>query len=694
MQNSRDDAALLRLLQLAAIASNEASDLKSAAAICLLETRRATGWPVGHLYLSNEDGTAMEPTGVWSLADPVAYNPFRETTDQLTLPAGKGLAGRVLATSTPHWIVDARIDDNFPCAAVAASVGLGAGLAFPILAGDHVAGVMELFASEVAPPNKRLLDILSQVGRQLGRVVERERAAESLRAGEARFRAITRSATDAIVVADVNGTVTFWNEAAGHMFGYTEQDILGRPLTMLMPESFREAHSEGIRRMGRGGESRVIGKVVELVGLHKDGHQFPIELSLSTWEGQGQRSYSGIIRDITARKAAEAAAREQDLRLREAAKMESIGLLAGGIAHDFNNVLSAIYGCAELMAEDLSKSDPLYENVVIIRESAERAAGMTRHLLAFSRRQILIVEAIDLNELVGKFHKMLARLVPETIRVEVSLGKNVPTINADYTQIEQVVLNLVVNARDAMPGGGRLLITTSEASMEDEVAQRHGLARGRCAVVSISDTGIGMDAETQARIFEPFFTTKGHEGTGLGLATVYGIVHQTGGNIWVTSERGKGSTFKVYFPAALEGAEVPSTMPTARMQRGAESLLLIEDDPAVRKVTAGVLRRQGYSVEEAASAEEALRIDPSIVKKTTLVISDVMLPGKNGRELAEMLWVNHPGLRVLFVSGWENGIVDDTVLREGVAFLPKPFTARDLLKHVRALLDVQIDVPI
>lgn len=451
----RDDANLFKLLEFAAIAANEASDIRTAAALCLEETRRVTGWPVGHLYLANSNGDRMLPSGIWSLADPGAYTAFQELTNRTELTSGVGLPGRVLESSEPIWIKDTEHDTNFPRAAAAAAVGLHAGFGFPIITGLRVMGVMEFFASEAIDPDETFLKIVSQVGRQLGRVVERERTAEYILSSERRFRSVAKSATDAILIADEQGKIMFANPASELMFGYLPDTLIGTSLTALMPERFRDGHSAGIARVREGGDSRVLGRIVELVGLRRDGVEFPIELSLSSWESQGQRYFSGIIRDISDRKAAERDAREQEERLRQAARMEGIGVLAGGIAHDFNNVLTAIFGCADLLLEDIPTDSLLRENVVLIREAADRAASMTQQLLAFSRRQMLRVVTVDVNGLITKLHKMLARLMPESIRVELRLKDGLPAINADYSQIEQVIMNLVVNARDAH-GGRRI----------------------------------------------------------------------------------------------------------------------------------------------------------------------------------------------------------------------------------------------
>ena len=300
----------------------------------------------------------MEPSGVWSVDDPDRFAPFQQVTNTLRLPVGKEVPGRVLLRGRPHWVADLnaqRNDPTFPRAPVAASVGLRAGMAFPILSGDAVSGALEFYAAEVVQPDESLLEILAQVDQQLGRVIERERAAQELRASEARFRSVAQSAADAIVVADATGNVTFWNRAAEHLFGHTDDEIAGRPLSLLLPERLRQPHEADLQRLASGGSAHVTGRTQELTGLHHNGREFPIELAFSTWESQGRRFFSGMIRDLSARKSAEEAARAQEERLRRATRLDAIGSLAGGIAHDFNNILTVIFGHADLLADDTSR---------------------------------------------------------------------------------------------------------------------------------------------------------------------------------------------------------------------------------------------------------------------------------------------------------------------------------------------------
>jgi PAS domain S-box-containing protein len=395
----------------------------------------------------------------------------------------------------------------------------------------------------------------------------------------------------------------------------------------------------------------------------------------------------GIIVDITERKQLEG-------QLQQARRMEAVGRLAGGIAHDFNNLLTIIKGYTELALTRAKVQPELRTDIERIEDASERAAALVRQLLAFSRRQVLQPKILDLNSIVVGLDKLLRRLMDEDIEMLTMVGGDVGTIKADPGQIEQVIMNLVVNARDAMSGGGRLTIETANVELDAAYASDHTSVRpGRYIMLVVSDTGIGMDADTIAHIFEPFYTTKGSgRGTGLGLSTVYGIVKQSGGYIWVYSEPGRGTAFKVYLPRVDEPAE---TLQTGKMpgtsRKGTETILLVEDSPQVRELTRTVLAEQGYFIIEAASPEDAERICESEGAEIHLLLTDVIMPGISGRELAKRLTMRLPRMRVLYMSGYTfNVIAHGGTLEQGVAFLQKPFTPSALADKVREVLDAVV----
>jgi len=377
-------------------------------------------------------------------------------------------------------------------------------------------------------------------------------------------------------------------------------------------------------------------------------------------------------------------------QLRQAQKMEAVGRLAGGVAHDFNNVLSVIIGYGDLLLQDLRPADPMRAEVEEIRKAGQRAAGLTRQLLMFSRQQVVEPRVIDLHEVLTSMDKMLQRILGEDVELVSMPPKAAGRVKADPSHIEQVILNLVVNARDAMPTGGKLTLETANVVLDEDYARSHLPAKaGPYVMLAVSDTGVGMDRETQARIFEPFFTTKDiGTGTGLGLSTVFGIVQQSGGNIWVYSEPGKGTTFKVYLPRVDDDVDAPKPHVAPATLRGTETILLVEDEEQVRTVVVNILRRQGYRVFPAQHAGEALLLCESYPEAIDLLITDVVMPQMSGPELARRLARTRPGMKVLCMSGYtDDSIVRHGVLESGVAFLQKPVTPATLASKVREILD-------
>jgi len=391
-----------------------------------------------------------------------------------------------------------------------------------------------------------------------------------------------------------------------------------------------------------------------------------------------------LARDVTAR-------RQLEDQLRQAQKMEAVGQLAGGIAHDFNNLLTAILGCTQLLLHATPPEDARREDVEEIKNAGLRAAELTRQLLAFSRRQVLAPKLLDMNSVVANMDKMLRRLIGEDVALVTELAADLGPVNADPGQLEQVLLNLAVNARDAMPQGGRLTIATANVVLTEEYAERHHrLPPGQYVLLAVSDTGVGMDEATQKHLFEPFFTTKEvGKGTGLGLATVYGIVKQSGGYIWVYSEPGHGTTVKVYLPRVAGAAEpLPAAEAAPELRRGTETVLLVEDAAPVRTLARKSLENCGYRVLDAADGRAALDLSAHHAGGIDILVTDVVMPGMSGRELAERLAPLRPGMRVLYTSGYtDDAMVHQGVLRSGVAFLQKPFVPESLARKVREVLD-------
>ncbi|PIV19920.1 MAG: hybrid sensor histidine kinase/response regulator [Deltaproteobacteria bacterium CG_4_8_14_3_um_filter_45_9] len=378
-------------------------------------------------------------------------------------------------------------------------------------------------------------------------------------------------------------------------------------------------------------------------------------------------------------------------QLRQSQKMEAIGRLAGGIAHDFNNLLTVIKGYSQLSLVEIKEGDPLRGDIEEIKNAADRAADLTRQLLAFSRRQIMEMKVLDLNDLLKNLDKMLRRVIGEDIELVTPLAEDLGRVKADPGQIEQVIMNLSVNARDAMPEGGKLTIETANVELDGAYARNHvAVTPGRYVMISVSDTGVGMAPEVRDRVFDPFFTTKEKgKGTGLGLSTVYGIVKQSDGNIWVYSEPGKGTAFKIYLPRVDEPLEEAGEVVVQKeiVGRG-ETILVVEDEEEVRKLAVQILRRQGYTVLEASQGNETSHICEQHKGAIHLMVMDVVMPGMNGRELAKSLEPHHPEMQVLYMSGYtDNAIVHHGILEKGLNFIQKPFTLEGLLRKVREVLD-------
>lgn len=518
---------------------------------------------------------------------------------------------------------------------------------------------------------------------------ERKRAEESLTVSEERYRRLVELSPEMIAV-HCEGRFVYVNPAGIKLLGAsTSQELIGKPILDIVHPDYREQVLERAQQNQEGQQT----PLVEQKFVRLDGQVVDVEATGIPTIYQDKPAVQVIVRDITERMRVEEELRQSEEQLRQSQKLEAVGQLAGGVAHDFNNLLTVITGYSDLTLRRLKPDDPLQRHVIEIKKAGERAASLTRQLLAFSRKQVLQPRVLELNATVADMNKMLRRLIGEDIDLQTVLDPSLGQVKADPGQIEQVLMNLVVNARDAMPEGGKLTIETANVHLDAKHVGGHVVMQpGQYVMLAVSDTGCGMDAEIQEHIFEPFFTTKeqGH-GTGLGLSTVYGIVKQSGGNVWVYSEVGRGTTFKVYLPRVNEQVEESKRGTTHReAPEGWETILLVEDEQMVRSLAARALREQGYSVVEASNGEEALRIAGDHAgKKIHLLLTDMIMPRMSGHELAERLTRLHPHMRVLFMSGYTNrGIVHQGMLNEGALFLPKPFTLEGLAHRVREVLDM------
>jgi signal transduction histidine kinase/CheY-like chemotaxis protein len=687
-----------------------------------------------------------------SVADPVArvlrteggfsLDPQVEeiVTEALVIPYGQGLTGRIVESRTPEYILDIGSDPQLHNRRLSTVAGLRGFAGLPLIADDQIVGVLAIFFHERRCFTSEDRELMALLADQAAIAIRNAQILQAFTTRQTHLETLLDVSRQLSRIQPVESLLTTISEACGRLLGSesvgfrlvegeelvlagswgdarevmitsrlrTGESLAGRvalggePLLvtdLANDPRVTPAHRESFCRRGyrallaipvKVGE-RVVG-VLSILSRRDEGFsaeglmigtafasQAAVALENSRLYHETQRAYDEL-------------SQTQD-QLAQAGKMEAIGHLAGGVAHDFNNLLMVIMGRTELLLTSLDAGDPKRPAIQLIEKTANRAADLTRQLLAFSRKQVLQPAVLDLNAVVSNMGEMLQRLIGEDIALVTVLAPALGRVKADPGQIEQIIMNLAVNARDAMPEGGRLTLETANVDLDAAYARKHvGARSGPHVMLALSDTGIGMDPKTQARIFEPFFSTKGpRKGTGLGLAMVYGIVKQSGGNIWVYSEPGQGATFKIYLPQIEEPIEAGAGgSALAAPLRGLETVLLVEDDDAVRDLARDILQARGYKVLEARQGAEALRICEQHSGPIHLMLTDVVMPEMTGRALADRLAVLRPATKVLYMSGYtDNAVVHHGVLDPGTEFLQKPFTAAVLARKVREILDVR-----
>ena len=600
---------------------------------------------------------------------------------------GRGLTEYVLRTGEP-LLATPKVFEELVAKGEVELIGAPSldWMGVPLRAGSQTFGVLVVQSyREDVRFGERDKEVLTFVSQQLASAIDHKRHEEALRQSESRYRSLVQSAVYGIYRSSVDGRFLDVNPALIHMLGYDSAD----EVVKLDPQ--REVFVEPAEHERLLQEFQRTGCLdsAEVRWKRKDGSVITVRLSgrAATELDEADQALEIIAEDITERRALED-------QFRQAQKMEAVGRLAGGVAHDFNNLLMVVSGYTEVLMEALDQNDPLLVKVQAIQQAADRATTLTRQLLAFSRKQLLELKVVDVNSIVADMERLLRPLIGENIDLTTKLTPNVGHTRADAGQLEQVIMNLVVNAKDAMPDGGRILIQTSEAD-PDTARREHSLIEpGTYILLSVSDTGAGMDRETQSRIFEPFFTTKEKgKGTGLGLSTVYGIVKQGGGYIFAQSEPGCGTTFRIYLPRVADPADSPRVDKHAQAAAGgSETVLLVEDEESVRELVRETLKTRGYTVIEASDGIAGMRVSEEYPGNIEILITDVVMPGMSGRELAKRVAAARPNIRVLYLSGYtEDAIIHEGALEPGTGFLQKPFTLQVLARKVREVLQGESD---
>jgi PAS domain S-box-containing protein len=536
------------------------------------------------------------------------------------------------------------------------------------------------------PAEISLSSIVTEEGRLATAAI---RDVSQRRAVERKFEQFLEFAPDAILGVVPGGEIVLVNQQAERLFGYNRDELIGKPVEILVPERFHDVHPGHRDHYFAEPRTRAMGAGVELFAARKDGTEFPAEISLSSIEAEEGMLATVAVRDISERAESE---REKALQeqLAQARRLESVGQLAGGIAHDFNNILGVILNYAEFVGDELDPDSQASKDIAEIHRAAERAAALTRQLLIFSRREVVKPELLYLRNVIGELENLLRRALGERVELTIHFGDPC-AVEADPGQVEQVLVNLAVNARDAMPDGGRLVIEVDRVDLDEEFAETHPNTNpGSYVRLKVSDTGVGMDADTVQRAFEPFFTTKAKgEGTGLGLATVYGIVTGAGGRIDIYSEPGMGTTVKIHLPASSAVPGEGKAQEVGRPLGQGEVVLVVEDEPDVRRMAERILTKGGYNVLSTSGGEEALKIFQGSDQEVDLMLTDVIMPGMLGTELVEQIEAVRPGLGVIFMSGYSHQVLAPEALAEqgAAAFIEKPFNATELLRTVREMLD-------
>jgi PAS domain S-box-containing protein len=638
----------------------------------------------GLLWTPAEDGQALRCIAHWERATPNGGD-FAVLCERVTFAPGIGLPGRIWSSKASAWIADLRADGNFPRLHLAAEHGLRSAFGFPIMLGGQVYGVMEFFATEVRSADDELLQMAASLGYQMGEFLERTRAQQQLADREESYRVLAETTSDGIVTIDATGGILFANPAAARIFGYATGQLVGSRLSILVPEQLLPLYESEMARYLETGGRDYSTRTIRLSGQHRDGYEIPLEISFGEYKRENKHVFVGAIRDITESK-------QLDDSLRQSAKLESLGVLAGGIAHDFNNLLTGILGNVSLAIEMVSDLNPVKRYLQDAVEASERAANLTKQMLAYAGKGRFVIEPIDISVLVREISALIRSSIPRHVTIRLDLQEMLSLVEADVTQLQQLIMNLVINGAEAIPEhrqGTVLVITRSYEVDAQYLASLGGgaeISPGHYVVVSVQDNGVGMDEDTLSKIFDPFFTTK-FTGRGLGLAAAAGIVRSHKGALKVFSTPGRGTTFRVLLPISATAQNKP-VAPVAHSEFcGHGMVLVVDDEPIVRKMATHSLQRYGYSVVTADDGREGLERFRELHTQLKIVILDLTMPVMSGEEALRNMRLINPRLPVVLSSGYNEVEAIRRFAGKGLAgFLQKPYTASALAEKIQNVL--------
>ena len=661
-------------------------DFHSALEVVLKEVCSAIGWDIGEAWLPSPDGTALEYSHAryCSLNN---LNRFESISRKQSFKKGIGLPGRVWSTGQIEWITDVTKGSQaqFIRNDIAKECGIKTAIGIPIIAGDDCLAVLVFFSTMFKKREERLTELVSSVASQLSLVIKQKKAEEEIRKRNIELALLTQvieQTIESVIITDTEGIIVYVNPTFERISGYNRSEVIGK-----MPNIIKSGEHDA-RFFQEMWATIKAGKIWrgQIINKRKDGTLYTDESTIIPVRDEKGTivNFAGIQNDAT-----------HDIQLeeqyRQMQKMEAIGQLTAGIAHDFNNIMTAVNGYAELLQMRFPQEDPRQQFLNNIIYSGEKATNLIQQLLAFSRRQVIEPKVLNLNHVVDNMSKMLKRLIGEHVQLKTILSPDLWNIKSDPTQIEQIIVNLAVNARDAMPDGGQLTIETANVVLDDNFVSTHlETSPGDFIMIALYDTGQGMSKSVASHIFEPFFTTKGiGKGTGLGLSTVYGIVKQNNGSIWVYSEEGSGTTFKIYLPRTTESVdEIPGSEAAKEAPGGDETILVAEDDEKVRELVSQILTTRGYKVLVAKDGQEAIQVSNRHFGDIHLLLTDVIMPVMTGKILSEQITQARPGIRVLFMSGYAADMIGLQMIRAAdLPLIQKPFNTGELLSKVREILD-------